>query len=116
MSVALNANLLASARSKTLDSIGIVVRRSTRLCVWLKALRKAARSIVSFMLLRYRFVRTDTGRFSIRRLGQYPRLISGGRAATITQTGTDLSNPRFWRAAFRALSVAASGAAIRHPR
>src|SRR5260370_22063421 len=50
ISVALSANLPASARSKTLDNIGIVVRRSTTLWTWLSALRKAAGSMVRFML------------------------------------------------------------------
>ena len=51
MSVALSASWPASARSSTFDRIGIVVRRSTTLCTWLSALRRAARSMVSFMLL-----------------------------------------------------------------
>src|SRR5580692_4613578 len=50
ISVALSASLPGSARSNTFDSIGIVVRRSTTLCTWPSAFKKAARSMVSFML------------------------------------------------------------------
>src|ERR1700751_1244184 len=50
MSVALSATLPASARNSTFDNIGIVVRRSTTLCTWLSALRRAARSMVNFMV------------------------------------------------------------------
>src|SRR5690242_580730 len=50
MSVALSASRPGSARSRTFDSIGIVVRRSTTLCTWPSAFRKAARSMVSFIL------------------------------------------------------------------
>src|SRR5438270_3288399 len=50
MSVALSASLPGSARSNTFDSIGIVVRRSTTLCTWPSAFKKAARSMVSFIL------------------------------------------------------------------
>src|SRR3954453_5674487 len=58
MSVALSANPPASARSRTLERIGIVVRRSTTLWTWLSAFRRAARSTVSFMLLHDYFWRT----------------------------------------------------------
>src|SRR5437868_11213506 len=50
ISVALIASLPGSARSNTFDSIGIVVRRSTTLCTWPSAFKKAARSMVSFIL------------------------------------------------------------------
>src|SRR6266851_4710846 len=50
MSVALNASPPALARNNTLDNIGIVVRRSTTLCTWLSVFRRAARSMVSFMI------------------------------------------------------------------
>src|SRR5215469_16940819 len=50
MSVALSASRPGSARNRTFDRIGIVVRRSTTLCICPSAFRNAARSIVSFMM------------------------------------------------------------------
>src|ERR1700682_2310022 len=50
MSVPLSASFPpASARNRTFERMGIVVRRSTTLWTWPSALRRAALSIVSFM-------------------------------------------------------------------
>ena len=50
MSVAARLSRPFCAVIRTLDRMGIVLRRSTTLCTWASAFSRAARSIVSFMV------------------------------------------------------------------
>src|SRR5271154_6145384 len=50
-SVAVSFNCPFAASIITLDKIGIVLRRSTTLCTWLSAFRKAPRSTLIFIAL-----------------------------------------------------------------
>src|ERR1700730_18734119 len=109
ISVALSASLPGSARSNTFDSIGIVVRRSTTLCTWPSAFKKAARSMVSFIVATQELPTAPAALGSSPEGGQCPRrVIPARRDSTIARSAARLST-RFCRGRLMGRS------ALQHP-